>query len=133
MRDFYAATYGVLVNDPGVAAIVGTRLYENEAPQKPVFPYAVYVKVSNSSVMRGIQQIRLQVNIVDDKKNSEKVLTALDAVENAFLSAQRYTVYGSSNAVVLRRHEKFDNEILNDEGESFGWSGVIDFDILYSK
>ena len=132
MRDFLAATYGVITSNAAVTAVIGSRLYENDAPQKPVFPYAVYVKVSNSSVMRGIQQIRYQVNVIDDRKNSERVLIALDALEAA-LTAQRYGVNGSSNAVVLKRGEKVDQEVLNDEGESLGWSGVIDFDILYSK
>ena len=132
MRDFLSATYGVVVGNAGVSAVLGQRLYENEAPQKPVFPYAVYVKVSNTAIMRGIQQIRFQINVVDDKKNSERTLIALDAIESA-LMARRYAVAGTANAVVLRRCEKVDNEVLNDEGVSLGWSGVIDFEILYSK
>lgn len=132
MRNFLAATYGVITGSQAVTAVIGSRLYENEAPQKPVLPYAVYAKVSNTPVMRGIQQIRYQVNVVDDKKNSERTLIALDAIETA-LTAQRYAVSGGANAVVLRRGEKIDNEVLNDEGESLGWSGMIEFDILYSK
>lgn len=133
MRNFLAATYTMLTGNAGVVSAIGTRLYENEAPQSPTFPYAAYVVVTNGSVMRGIQQVRLQVNVVDNQKNSERVLIALDAVESAFDVAKRYGVSGGASAVVLRRGEKTDMEVLNDEGESLGWSGVIDFDILYSK
>lgn len=43
------ALYSILANNAGVAALVGTRIHPNEAPDNATVPFIVYSQVSGSS------------------------------------------------------------------------------------
>ena len=51
----------ILVADPGVAAIIGTRAYQGRLPREPTFPAIVYQMVSRvQDSLTGIVQARVQ-------------------------------------------------------------------------
>jgi len=47
MTDFRADIYAALVADPALAALVGTRIYPDSAPQNPAMPFIVYYEFAN--------------------------------------------------------------------------------------
>lgn len=82
------ALVNVLKNDAGVAAIVGTRIYPDPAPQDAPRPLISYWRVSTQRIQShdgaiSIARPRIQVNSVGDTYLSAKTLanavrTALD-------------------------------------------------------
>ena len=51
----------ILVADPGVAAIIGTRAYQGQLPREPTFPAIVYQMISRpQDGLTGIVQARMQ-------------------------------------------------------------------------
>ena len=51
----------ILVADPGVAAIIGTRAYQGRLPREPTFPAVVYQMISRpQDSLTGIVQARMQ-------------------------------------------------------------------------
>ncbi|HON76504.1 MAG TPA: DUF3168 domain-containing protein [Dermatophilaceae bacterium] len=51
----------ILVADPGVAAIIGTRAYQGRLPREPTFPAVIYQMISRpQDGLTGIVQSRMQ-------------------------------------------------------------------------
>mgnify|MGYP000919816565 CR=1 FL=1 len=51
----------ILVADPDVAAIIGTRAYQGQLPREPTFPAIVYQMISRpQDGLTGIVQARMQ-------------------------------------------------------------------------
>ncbi|HQD26591.1 MAG TPA: DUF3168 domain-containing protein [Methanoculleus thermophilus] len=73
----------LLVNDPAVAAIVGTRVYPIHVDGALTPPYIKYLTVSDARIYRTIRPPRIQVSCwADDyptvRQLAEAVIAALD-------------------------------------------------------
>ena len=142
MIDLLTATYGVIGQVLGTTTpnqgnpTFESRVYEDSAPQDPVFPYAVYTVISapeESTFTETVRRVRLQIVVVDDAPDSSTVLSLLDSFETAIKGAGRYAVgTGGGYAVLVGGVSKTYNEVI-EENESYGWQGAVDFDLMYVR
>jgi len=73
------AFYSVITTNAGVSAVMGTRLYPNQAPPNPTEPYATYVAVTDGTVVSltgasGLGSVTFQVDVwAHDSRDAKSV------------------------------------------------------------
>jgi len=87
---FQADLYAALSGNAGLTALIGTRLYPNEAPQDPTLPYIVYYEFATPreqlmSNAIGVSKPRIQYSIYAESYTS--ALAVADALRPALLGS----------------------------------------------
>lgn len=87
----------LLSGDAGIVAIVGTRVYSDEAPQDLVLPYIVYQRISSGrqysfSGYSNLENPRVQIDCYSSTKSGAVALC--DAVVAAMRAATTFSTSG---------------------------------------
>jgi hypothetical protein len=87
---FQADLYAALSGNAGLTALIGTRLYPNEAPQDPTLPYVVYYEFATPREQLmdcsiGVSKPRIQYSIYAETYSS--ALAVADALRPALLGS----------------------------------------------
>jgi len=86
---FQSDVYGYLTANAGLTALVGTRLYPNEAPNDPVVPFIVYYEFATPREQLmgnaiGVSKPRIQYSCYADTYT--EAVAVIDALRAAVLA-----------------------------------------------
>lgn len=108
MADIEAAVYSILTADSTLAALVGTRVYPQVAPQDVALPYVAYERISTSRVYShspGVSQLaRARFQFTAGSTSYSDVRAVVNAVRGA-LDAYSGTAAGVQIYVALSQNE----------------------------
>lgn len=84
-----------MLNNAGLKALIGTRLYPNELPQNPTLPAVTYNLISKPRQELGNQFVRIQYDCYAGVYGQVKQVTAaIESAANAATSVSNlHTVY----------------------------------------
>ena len=134
MRNLTTALYGHAVTDAvssGFMTSIGSRLYENEAPEGAEFPYAVYMIVSDVKDWQFTERFRdvlIQFSIFSSASSSgeiKDIYTKLLALydECSFNITSNTLVWFWRNNLTTMR-----DEVTTPTGTLGVWHYAVDFD-----
>lgn len=119
------AIYSILAADSAVAALVGTRIYVNQAEPRPTQPYITFVRVASESEYSqtgssGMLTADMQTDCWDDdydvaKEVDEAVRLALENYAGTIAGITIYTVFVGSS---------LDNIGLSEPGSETGLNRI---------
>jgi hypothetical protein len=127
------AIRSVLINDAGVSAIVGSKVYPQQRPSGKLLPVIVYQTVFQSinqalEAQSGIRRSRLSIEVMDNAYGDTKDL--LKAVEDALIDYS-----GTVEGEIIhstRLESAVDIEESNDPASQFGtYRTIMDFIIWH--
>ena len=135
MKNFTTALYKHATTDTivsGFMTSIGSRLYENEAPEGAEFPYAVYMVVSDVKDWQFVERFRdilVQFSIFSSASGSTevkgiytKLLTLYD--ECAFNITSNTLIWFWLNNLTTMR-----DEVTTPAGTLGVWHYAVDFDV----
>jgi hypothetical protein len=93
---FISDLFTSLTTDPSLSALIGTRLYPNDAPQDPVLPFIVYYEFANpcDQAMTGqiaVNKPRVQYSIYAG--SYVDAMAVADALRPALLATGELVVF----------------------------------------
>lgn len=100
----------LLSGDTGIAAIVDTRVYSDEAPQDSALPYVVYQRISSGrqyslTGYSNLENPRVQIDCYASTKSGAVALS--DAVVAAMRAATTFGTDGDDPKAMPREDEAF--------------------------
>jgi len=130
MKELFAAIFAKFntVNDFKTA--IGGRFYPYEAPQAPVFPYAVYSLVSDDpdfDFSDDHEEINVQFSIYSEESSVSQILDLFHKLKALFDNA-KLSVTGWSLIRCQRSQSRLDRDI-----DMKTWGYTVEYDILLEK
>lgn len=127
------AVYTLLVGEPTVSALVGTRIYPDEAPQDAAFPFVVYSQADRQSTMTYGGPVELDawsMTIEVEAETKASVRATSQAIRTKMLGF-RGTASGLLIRGVFDQSESGSLEIPQHADERGVFSVQMDFTIWY--
>jgi len=130
----------VLKANAGVAAIIGTKISPDPAPQKTALPYITYLcngvnREYHILSSTGIVNMMLQLNVM--AQTYEGIKDLMDAIRLALNDYPKGTYTSGSDTVDLRRvalRDEEQNFIAPYSGQQMAaYSGVLLYEIVYRE
>lgn len=130
MSDIEEAIRDKLLNDANVSALVGTRIYSSELPQKPTYPALIYERVDSerdftmegpSGFVESTFQIRVYAESYQEAKDlSNKTRQALNGLSEIVLGVRIHAIFLQSDS------DEFDDDLeIN--------SAILDFTVNHDE
>lgn len=110
-----AALYTKLTEDMGLNALVGTKIYYEQAPAGTALPYVIFAPAGGGEVNATRRRMIEQVWRVEGVASTKAEATALDSAISSALHEQELMVSGWSNWV-MDREMMYAPPTENDQG-----------------
>jgi len=110
-----------LVSDAGIAGLISDRVYAGELPERPIYPSAVYRRISTAPVHSsdgpsGLSQIRLQIDcwsrrFLDARALADRVTAVLDGLHGIAGAIKSDPGVEFSSVMLDADRAEFDDEL----------------------